>query len=69
MIKESPCQFCKLRYLGCHSECVDYKKYTEEKDEIKETMRKAKEKEDIVNEYKMNETRKMIKRTNFKKVW
>lgn len=69
MIKESPCQFCKSRYLGCHSECVDYKVYTEEKDNVKEIMRRAKEEENIADGYKMDSTHRVLKRGHYKKVW
>lgn len=58
----STCQHCKSRYLGCHDECVNYKEFRKKKDEINNAFREGKAKEDLINEYKMNETIKLRKR-------
>jgi hypothetical protein len=38
-----PCKGCKLRRVGCHSDCVEYLTYAKEKDEIREKRRKETE--------------------------
>ncbi|MBR2388178.1 MAG: hypothetical protein IKB02_05350 [Clostridia bacterium] len=30
----APCKDCERRYLGCHSECADYIKYSRERNEM-----------------------------------
>ena len=31
MRKFPPCKDCQKRYVGCHKDCTDYKKFSEEK--------------------------------------
>ena len=39
----APCKGCKLRRVGCHSDCVEYLTYAKENDEIREKRRKETE--------------------------
>lgn len=42
----STCKNCKNRYVGCHSECVDYIQFTKDNEE-----RKRKYRESIYSEH------------------
>lgn len=46
------------RHIGCHSTCEEYKKSKDLLDAHKDTIAKAKAKEDILNEYLSNRSRK-----------
>lgn len=63
---ESPCQYCKSRYLGCHDKCENYKSYRNKKDEINSALRKGKE--EVINEYRIMKTEK-IKKHKGEKTW
>lgn len=58
----SPCQHCKSRYLGCHDECADFKDYRSKKDNLNNALKQGKAREDLVNSYKVDGARKLIKR-------
>lgn len=34
MKNKNTCKDCKSRYIGCHSECVDYLKYSKERNKL-----------------------------------
>ena len=55
------CKNCKERYVGCHSECVHYIKYREERDNILKMKYEQAKEEDIFNEYKVDETLKLLR--------
>lgn len=58
----SPCQYCEMRYLGCHEQCARYKIYVNKKDEIKQAMKDAKMKEGEINEYRIIESARSKKK-------
>ena len=38
----NPCYNCEKRVVGCHSSCIDYKSFREEKDRLKNKIRAEK---------------------------
>ncbi len=38
-MSRSPCKDCERRHPGCHSECEDYRKMKEEREEIRKKIR------------------------------
>ena len=61
MKPSSPCHFCELRHLGCHSDCDAYKEYCTELARINNIINEAKE-----NEAKFIEAKRRVKRSNKK---
>ena len=55
------CKNCKERYVGCHSECVHYIKYRKERDNILKMKYEQAKEENIFNEYKVDETLKLLR--------
>jgi hypothetical protein len=45
MKPSSPCQFCKDRTIGCHSECEAYKDYCDDLARVNALINSAKETE------------------------
>ncbi len=37
---KNPCYNCQKRVVGCHSTCDDYKSFREEKDKLKQKIKK-----------------------------
>lgn len=58
-----PCYRCERRVLGCHSSCADYKAFQEEHLKQKYATIEARNKDKIVNHYRVN----MIRRCKQKK--
>lgn len=65
----SPCKDCKSRYIGCHDECVNYKKYVNKKEEINEISFKERCKESEINNYEVECARRTIRRQGGKNRW
>ena len=38
-MSRAPCKDCVRRHLGCHSECEDYRKMKEEREEMRKKIR------------------------------
>lgn len=55
------CKNCKERYIRCHSECTDYIKYRKERDNILKMKYEQAKEENIFNEYKIDETLKLLR--------
>ena len=58
----SPCEFCKKRYVGCHSSCKDYKVFRAKLDRENEQKRKIKDAENDFRVYKNEGIGKVLKR-------
>ena len=65
MMTKAPCKDCHKRYLGCHSECVDYIEYNDKQQKIRdERVARAEECQMIVRQ--INESRKRMTRGRIK---
>lgn len=40
--KQSPCQFCTERFVGCHSTCENYISFRQSRDDYKNKVREQK---------------------------
>ena len=66
-MRKSPCKLCQKRYLGCHSECDEYKDFKQDVENSKEMIAKRKAEITLVDDYKVESTNKMLKRNHYKK--
>lgn len=62
MKQYTKCRGCKSRYIGCHSECVDYIAFRNERDKILELKLKEEKQYCECADYKLKGTYKMIRR-------
>ena len=47
----APCKDCKDRELGCHGKCERYQSWANDRERVRETERKEKEKYNIARYY------------------
>ena len=66
-MRKSPCKLCEKRYLGCHSECDEYKEFKQEIEDSKEMIAKRKAEMTLIDDYKVESTYKSLKRNHYKK--
>lgn len=50
-MKNPPCKDCDERFVGCHSQCEEYKKWRSARDEINDIVQKAKTEERMIVEH------------------
>lgn len=55
---QPPCSQCTERELGCHSTCMSYKKYTEEKDNYKSQILEIKKKNNLHRDFVISQLEK-----------
>ena len=55
---KSPCMNCNKRSVGCHTDCVLYKKYRNALDEYNSLLRKGVEKENMFVDYYKEKNRR-----------
>ena len=60
MIHKLTCKNCKSRYLGCHSECADYRAYRKERNEILDLKNKSNDIQDAINDYRQENYHKVF---------
>ena len=65
MVFKYPCQDCKDRYLGCHSNCQKYLEAKAEHSKEKESVTQIKEDERRFDSYEIERRSKIKKRYNF----
>lgn len=53
------CKGCEKRHLNCHSTCEEYKEWKRKNDERNDQIRKAKEKDKMLNDYCVKKSRKI----------
>lgn len=54
---QSPCKDCEKRYLGCHDHCEEYKKFKEDWDACRTTIRKERKLNNDYNGLKYRQNR------------
>jgi hypothetical protein len=53
-IPDNPCFECKKRCIGCHSDCNEYRLYRAELNERNKIIKKAKNAERIMRDYRVD---------------
>ena len=63
----SPCQDCMDRHLNCHSECEKYKTWKADLEDKRSKVKKERNKEAAMNEYKIKRVLKSKKKMGLSK--
>ena len=63
----SPCQDCTGRHINCHSECDKYKTWKAELEDKRSKVKKERNKEAAMNEYKVKRVLKSKKKMGLSK--
>ena len=61
-MRDAPCADCKKRYVGCHSDCEDYKAWKSKQMIVAENKRKAKAEQSMLDSYTAKSVRKYMRK-------
>lgn len=59
---DAPCADCQKRYVGCHSDCEDYKTWKSEQMSVAEDKRKRKNETSMLNSYTAAQKAKYLRK-------
>lgn len=58
----APCKECTKRYIGCHSECLDYIDFTQAQNAKKKAIFEARAKDSIANNVRIESKKRRLRK-------